>query len=92
MPLFRDNDNEKSAEQTFSDQTDIQSQWLEGLTAAEKEILILRVIEDRPFQEISSMLGIHSATLRKRFERIKVKLKRNRNQEEDTRYGQRFEC
>jgi len=92
MPLFRDNGNEKSAEQTFSDQTDIQSQWLEGLSAAEKEILILRVIEDRPFQEISSMLGISSATLRKRFERIKVKLKRNRNQEEDTRYGQRFEC
>jgi len=92
MPLFKNDGNEKSAEQTFSDQADIQLQWLEGLTAAEKEILALRVIEDRPFQEISGILGINSATVRKRFERLKVKLKRNRDQLEATRYEQRYEC
>lgn len=92
MPLFRNDGNENSAEQIFSDQADIQLQFLEGLTSAEKEILALRVIEDRPFQEISSILGISSATVRKRFERIKMKLKRNRNQLEGTRYEQRYEC
>lgn len=74
MPLFGNVGNEKSAEQSFSDQDDIHLHWLEGLTAAEKEILALRVIEDRPFEEISRILGISSATLRKRFERLKVKL------------------
>jgi RNA polymerase sigma-70 factor (ECF subfamily) len=92
MPLFRNDSNEKSAEETFSGQADNQLQWLEGLTAAEKEILALRVIEDRPFEEISGILGISSATVRKRFERIKVKLKRNRDQLEGTRYEQRYEC
>lgn len=90
MPLFRNDGNEKSAEQTFSDKADTQLQLLEGLTAAEKEILALRVIEDRPFQEISAILGISPATVRKRYERMKVKLK-NRNQLEGTRYEQRFE-
>jgi len=91
MPLFRSDANEKSAEQTFTDQADVQLQLLKGLSAAEKEILALRVIEDRPFQEISAILGISTATVRKRFERIKVKLKTNRNQLEGTRYEQRFE-
>lgn len=68
MPLFRNDGNEKSAEQTFSDKADAQLQLLEGLSAAEKEILALRVIEDRPFQEISAILGISSATVRKRYE------------------------
>lgn len=67
-------------------------QLLEGLTAGEKEILVLRVIEDRPFEDISAMLGISSATVRKRFERIKVKLNRNRKEREDTCYEQRLEC
>lgn len=92
MPLFRNVDNEKSAEQTFSDKADVQLQLLEGLTAGEKEILVLRVIEDRPFEDISAMLGISSATVRKRFERIKVKLNRNRKEREDTCYEQRLEC
>lgn len=92
MPLFRNDGNEKSAEQTFSEKSDVQLQLLEGLTAAEKEILALRVIEDRPFPEISAILGISAATVRKRYERIKVKVKRNRNQLEGTRYEQRFEC
>jgi RNA polymerase sigma-70 factor (ECF subfamily) len=91
MPLFRNDGNEKSAEQTFSDQADIHLQWFAGLSAAEKEILALRVIEDRPFEEISRILGISSATVRKRFERLKVKLKRNRDQLEGTRYEQRYE-
>ncbi|MBE1442953.1 RNA polymerase sigma factor [Paenibacillus sp. OAS669] len=92
MPLFGIARNEKSAEQIVSDRGDMDLQWLEGLNAAEKEILALRVIEDRSFQEISELLGISSATVRKRFERLKKKLKRNREQWEDTGYEQRFEC
>ncbi|GKU80491.1 RNA polymerase sigma factor [Paenibacillus sp. L3-i20] len=91
MPLFRNDGNVKSAEQTFSDKSDVQLQMLEGLTIAEKEILVLRVIEDRPFQEISTILDISSATARKRFERIKMKLKRSRTQLEGSLYEQRFE-
>lgn len=92
IPLFRNPDTEKSAEQMYADKAEVQLQLLEGLTAGEKEILVLRVIEDRPFQDISAMLGISPATVRKRFERIKVKLNRNRKEREDACYEQRFEC
>ncbi|OBR65287.1 hypothetical protein A7K91_20100 [Paenibacillus oryzae] len=91
MPLFRSDGSEKSAEQVFSDQTYVQLQLLKGLTASEREILALRVLEDRPFQDISAILGISSAAIRKRYERIKAKLKKNQSQMEDARYEQRFE-
>ncbi|WP_159884542.1 RNA polymerase sigma factor [Paenibacillus puerhi] len=92
MPLFKNDHNEKSAEQTFSDQAYIPLHLLEGLTTAEKEMIALRVIEDRPFEEISAILGISSATVRKRFERLRVKLKRNKDRMEGALNEQRYEC
>jgi RNA polymerase sigma-70 factor (ECF subfamily) len=91
MPLFGRHDYEKSAEQVFSDQAEVQLQLLEGLSAEEREILVLRVIEDRPYQVISAILDISEATVRKRFERIKVKLRRNKEQWGGSRYEQRCE-
>lgn len=91
MLLFGNRNDEKSAEQTFAEQSENQLQWLEGLSPAEKQLLALRVIEDRSFQEISDILGIRAAAVRKRFERIKVKLRRNREQWEGMCYEQRYE-
>lgn len=91
MPLFRNEAKEKSAEQAYSDQADNELGWIAGLTAEEKEILALRVVEDQSFEAIARILKIRSATVRKRFERLKSKLRKNRNVWEGTRYEQRYE-
>ncbi len=40
----------------------------------EKQILLLRVLEDKSFNEIGEILDKSPATMRKRFERIKKKI------------------
>ncbi|KOP68107.1 hypothetical protein AMS62_24810 [Bacillus sp. FJAT-18019] len=89
--LFRSIRDEQSAEQAYAEQEDHRLDWLAGMTAEEKEILALRVIEDKPFDEISVILDISSATVRKRFQRIRLKLKKNKAQWEGTIYEQRCE-
>lgn len=91
MPLFRNEEFVKSAEQVFSEQFDSHWSWLEGLSPSEKEMLALRVIEDKPFDEISQILGISSAAGRKRYERLKNKLNKNKTQWEAWKYEQRTE-
>ena len=91
MPLFRNEEFEKSAEQVFTEQFDSHLPWLEGLTPGEKKMLALRVIEDKPFDEISQILGISPAAGRKRFERLKSKLNKNKTQWEAWKYEQRTE-
>lgn len=87
LPLFRTYDREISAEQSFVDQNGTEiSQWLIGLSPAEKEILILRVLEDQSFEMIAELLGSKPATVRKRFERLRKKLRTKH--EGDTDYEQ----
>jgi len=91
MLLFRSERDEQSAEQAYAEQEDYRLGWLEGMTAKEKEIMALRVLEDKPFDEISEILEVSSTTVRKRFQRIRLKLKNNKEQWEGTIYEQRFE-
>ena len=91
MPLIRNEESEKSAEQIFSEQFDPHLPWMKVLSPGEKEMLALRVIEDKPFDEISQILGISPAAGRKRYERLKNKLNKNRTQWEAWKYEQRTE-
>jgi RNA polymerase sigma-70 factor (ECF subfamily) len=47
----------------------------EQLAADEQTLLFLRVDQDLPWNEVERVMGIDAATLRKRFERIKDKLR-----------------
>ncbi|WP_256706929.1 RNA polymerase sigma factor [Paenibacillus sp. FSL R7-0337] len=47
---------------------------LENLTSEERGLLILRVIEQYSFEEISMITGSSSAALRKKYERLRKKL------------------
>ncbi|MNC57608.1 RNA polymerase sigma factor SigX [compost metagenome] len=42
----------------------------------DRNLLILRIYEDKSFAEIGEILGVSTATVRKRYERTKGKLKK----------------
>lgn len=50
------------------------SELLTYLTAEERHILLLKAVEQYTFDEISEIMGVKSATLRKRYERLRRKL------------------
>ena len=47
---------------------------LSYLTAEERHILLLKAVEQYTFEEISDIMGIKSATIRKKYERLRHKL------------------
>ncbi|WP_426448883.1 RNA polymerase sigma factor [Paenibacillus sp. S-38] len=91
MPLLGSRSEEKSAEAVYESSEESQLELLQGLSAKEKEVLILRVFEDRSFEEIGSILGLRPAAARKRFERLRNKLKEQWGLKEETVHERRFE-
>lgn len=55
---------------------------LDGLSAGDRQLLILRTLEERSFTEISEITGTTSTTLRKKFERIKKKINKKHTRKE----------
>lgn len=49
---------------------------LSKLSVKERAIIVLRIIEDKDFAEIATILTISIPTARKRFERVKLKIKK----------------
>ncbi|MFD1908857.1 RNA polymerase sigma factor [Paenibacillus rhizoplanae] len=60
---------------------------LRKLDVEDRNLLILRIYEDKSFAEISEILGVSTATVRKRYERTREKLKK-RLREGRNNYGQ----
>ncbi|MCM3630232.1 RNA polymerase sigma factor [Paenibacillus glycanilyticus] len=60
---------------------------LRGLSLEEKQIVLLRVVEELTFEEISLILDCKAATVRKRYERTRVKMQRNYVNEEGKSNG-----
>ncbi len=58
----------------FSQHETIVSQLLTYLTAEERHILLLKAVEQYTFEEISEIMGLKSATVRKKYERLRAKL------------------
>lgn len=46
------------------------------LKPKERALIVLRIVEDKDFNDIASIMDISSSTARKRFERIKAKIQR----------------
>lgn len=84
---------EKSAEQAFADSAGVRLDWLGRLSPAEREIVVLRVLADMPFEEIARVAGIRPAAARKRYERAKSKLQQNYSKVREVVYHERgYEC
>lgn len=58
------------------------------LSPEERTLVVLRMVEEKPYEEISVILGSSPAGLRKKAERIRTKLKRIWSEMEDARNGQ----
>lgn len=101
LPLFRSGDPPaKSAEQVAAERFDGEfgeiARWIQGLSAQEKHLLVLRVVEECTFEEIGRMMNEKPTTIRKRFERLRRKLVRQHRhsydeQKEVIRHEQQYE-
>ncbi|MEK8130838.1 sigma-70 family RNA polymerase sigma factor [Paenibacillus filicis] len=93
LPLFRPTGQARSAEQVYAENMGTElGYWFHGLSVPEKKLLFLRVVEDYSFEEIAQMMEESASTVRKRFERLRVKLRGKKPQREEvTGHEQRLE-
>ncbi|MGM1050288.1 MAG: RNA polymerase sigma factor [Bacillota bacterium] len=71
----------------ISQHESVVSELLTYLTAEERHILLLKAVEQYTFDEISEIMGIKSATLRKRYERLRRKLMDRTSQKGEVIHG-----
>jgi RNA polymerase sigma-70 factor (ECF subfamily) len=88
--FYRSVDQTESAEQAFVDSEGNRLDWFQELTPGEREILAHRVLEDRSFEEIGRIMSTRSATIRKRFERLKAKLNLQKKQREEILHEHKY--
>ncbi|WP_422656921.1 RNA polymerase sigma factor [Paenibacillus sp. EC2-1] len=60
---------------------------LNYLTAEERHILLLKAVEQYTFDEISEIMGLKSATIRKKYERLRRKLMERISQRGEMKHG-----
>ncbi len=68
-------DTDRSIEEPESSDFEL-SYILSKLKPKERALLVLRIVEDKDFAEIATILAISSPTARKRFERVKSKVQK----------------
>ncbi|MDT3425314.1 RNA polymerase sigma-70 factor (ECF subfamily) [Paenibacillus forsythiae] len=84
LPKFWRQFNEPSAEEEMWKQ--VSADLLKGLTVEERQIIILHVLEGYTLDEIAQSLQLKAGTVRKRFERIRKKLKKTSTNWEGSTY------
>ncbi|MBB3132228.1 RNA polymerase sigma-70 factor (ECF subfamily) [Paenibacillus rhizosphaerae] len=73
-----------------TDYTDIIHDLLENLTLEERQILLLRSLEEYSYSEISLIMDLKPTTVRKKYERIRKKLMQQKELEGAKLYEQSF--
>lgn len=71
---FKKDQSYNQAHQEAYHYDDIIHELLEKLTMDERRILLLRSIEEYSFDEIASIMGLKTTTVRKKYERLRKKL------------------
>lgn len=71
-----------------NDEEPLQKIFMDDLTAEESNLLILKVVEQYSFEEMGQIMDCNSATLRKKFERLRKKLVRQRMNEGGSTHGE----
>lgn len=59
-----------------SEFSEVLNKGLKKLTSTDRSIIILRTLEERSYEELGTILNIKPATIRKKYERARKKLKR----------------
>lgn len=65
---------EQQPDMQISQHEPVVYELLTHLTAEERHILLLKAVEQYTFEEISDIMGLKSATIRKKYERLRRKL------------------
>lgn len=84
MWIFRQDDLAPSAEQAMTDELfdePLASAWL-SLSGEERSLVVLRVFEEKSFEEIGAIMNKNKEAVKKRFGRAKQKLKNVMDQSE----------
>ncbi|AWB43724.1 RNA polymerase subunit sigma [Paenibacillus sp. CAA11] len=63
-------------------------QMLNQLNTEERNLLLLKVVEQYSFEEIGQIMDVKPATLRKKYERLRKKLIQQKNTEGGMKHGQ----
>lgn len=71
-----------------NDEEPLQKLFMDDLTAEESNLLILKVVEQYSFEEMGQIMDCNPATLRKKFERLRKKLVRQRMNEGGSPHGE----
>lgn len=71
-----------------NDEEPLQKLCIDDLTAEESNLLILKVVEQYSFEEMGQIMDCNPATLRKKFERLRKKLVRQRMNEGGSPHGE----
>ncbi|GGH19861.1 RNA polymerase sigma factor [Paenibacillus segetis] len=58
-----------------NDYDDLVGDLLSGLSSEERNLILMRVLDERTFEEIGQILGCKPATVRKKYERLKKRLR-----------------
>ncbi|ADO58793.1 RNA polymerase sigma factor [Paenibacillus polymyxa] len=61
-------------QQPIHEYTNLIHELLDQLTLKDRQILLLRSLEDYNYEEIATIMGLKSSTIRKRYERLRKKL------------------
>lgn len=64
----------KKEQEKQNEYTDIIHEYLDRLNLEERQILLLRSLEEYTYDEIASIMGLKSSTVRKKYERLRKKL------------------
>jgi len=78
-------DAARAAETEWSEAIEVA---LDALSPTDRSILLLRVLEERPYEEIGSMIDMRSESVRKRFERARKKLQASFSREKEGTAGE----
>lgn len=79
LSLYRQHQHQEEEQAGDTRYTEIVHGLLEKLNMEERQILLLRALEEHSFEEIGIMMDMKAGTVRKKYERLRKKLGRRQN-------------
>ncbi|GIP38581.1 hypothetical protein J31TS4_18610 [Paenibacillus sp. J31TS4] len=87
LPMLRPAEQERSAEEAYAEGgAGAVMDMLRPLAPEDRQLVILHVLQEQPFEDIALCLDRKPAALRKRYERLRKKLGKRRSLEEEKEY------
>lgn len=79
LSIYRRHQQQEGAGSAGSRYTEVVHELLEKLSIEERQILLLRALEEHSYEEIGAIMDLNPGTVRKKYERLRKKLGRRQN-------------